>query len=102
MRGEVHHDRRLHQLMLAEASCHYDLSAGKGGDVASGGVAALCGPMSDSAGSVHSDLAAAAAAAAAAKDGVAGTSPTSPDGLFRCVLLSFSCAAWHEETALPC
>lgn len=73
--------------MLAEASCHYDLSAGKGGDVAPGGVAALCGPMSDSAGSVHSDLAAAAAAAAAAKGSVAGTSPTSPDDLFRCVLL---------------
>lgn len=86
MRGEVHHDRRLHQLMLSEAESHYDLSAGKG-LFSSSPPLSTGAQCSDSAGSVHSDLAAAAALA---------NSPASPDDLFRCsymdVVISSGCA----------
>ena len=68
VRGEVHHDRRLHQLMLREASAHFDVSAGgKAGGSAADFLPALSNTtshttsLSDSAGSVHSDLAQAAA-----------------------------------------
>lgn len=73
VRGEVHHDRRLHQLMLSEAESRYDLSAASGFFSSSPPLStgAVC---SDSAGSVHSDLAAAAALA---------TAPSGTDALFR-------------------
>lgn len=77
VRGEVHHDRRLHQLMLSEAESHYDLSAGKG--VFSSSPPLSTGAQcSDSAGSVHSDLAAAAM--------LANSPAAGPDDLFRCLL----------------
>ena len=56
MRGEVHHDRRLHQLMLAEASSHFDVSAGKSvtGDApALSNATSNTTSLSDSAGSVR-------------------------------------------------
>ena len=95
----MHHDRRLHQLMLAEAECYYDLSAGKAVDGSGASPPALgaSAPCSDSAGSMHSDLAAAAAAAAAAvKSGTSPGSPTGADDFFRWGLpLSCCAASWH-------
>ena len=58
VRGEVHHDRRLHQLMLQEELRLY-AAAGVSAP-AHGTPGGACG-LSDSAGSVHSDLAAAVA-----------------------------------------
>lgn len=67
--------------MLAEAESHYDLSAGKG--IFSGSPPTLAlAQCSDSAGSVHSDLAAAAA--------LASSPATGPDDLFRCEFVQTS------------
>lgn len=80
VRGEVHHDRRLHQLMLAEAARHFDGTAGgclsrSGGSFGAASTYTsgtgcssttgcsspqLAASLSDSATSVHSDLAEAA------------------------------------------
>ncbi len=59
VRGEVHHDRRLHQLMLQEELRLYDASGAAAAPRAAPGAR---DGLSDSASSVHSDLAAAVAA----------------------------------------
>lgn len=74
VKGEVHHDRRLHRIMLAEAARDYDQTVSDGTPYSASKPcpcpsAAICGRgstlppfthLSDSAGSVHSGLAKAA------------------------------------------